>query len=280
MIRFSAFVSLLLVSGCIIETSDDQPGPSHYCGDGIVDPPAETCDDGNNAAGDGCSATCKLETPGNDAAITANWSLKSLATNSNATCPPGYDTAAVYNQPVDANGNNAGTPIIDLFDCAAKTGTASNLPPTTYLTWVEIANHDNTSVYAKSLSAFVDVTSQDKTFSAEILIDGGYFQMQWNLVGKTSNQPRTCAQAGATGGVESVATDVSTPSNTASDRFDCEDGYGVTSGFLAATYTVSIAALNGADQSVGTAPTLTNKLIGEKNAVTDLGTITIPIDGQ
>jgi cysteine-rich repeat protein len=280
MIRFLGFVSLLLVSGCIFEASDDAPGPSHYCGDGIVDPPVETCDDGNTVAGDGCSATCKLEQVGNDAAITASWQLKNLATNSAAACPRDYDTAAIYNQPIDAAGNNVGTPVIDLFDCIAKTGTASNLEPTRYLTWVEITNHDNTSVFAKSLSAVVDVTNADKSFAAEILVDGGYFQMQWNLVGKNSGQPRTCAQAGAAGGVESVATDVSTPANAASDRFDCEDGYGVTAGFLAATYTVSISALNGADQAVGTAPTLTNKIIGEKNAVTDLGTIMIPIDGQ
>lgn len=30
------------------------------CGNGAVDPP-ESCDDGNTAAGDGCSATCRLE---------------------------------------------------------------------------------------------------------------------------------------------------------------------------------------------------------------------------
>jgi cysteine-rich repeat protein len=32
------------------------------CGDGIVDSPAETCDDGNTKSGDGCSSTCTLET--------------------------------------------------------------------------------------------------------------------------------------------------------------------------------------------------------------------------
>jgi cysteine-rich repeat protein len=33
------------------------------CGDGIVDGPGETCDDGNVANGDGCSATCQTEPP-------------------------------------------------------------------------------------------------------------------------------------------------------------------------------------------------------------------------
>src|SRR5690348_17987172 len=33
-----------------------------YCGDGILQQLyGETCDDGNNASGDGCSATCQIE---------------------------------------------------------------------------------------------------------------------------------------------------------------------------------------------------------------------------
>lgn len=33
-----------------------------YCGDGIIHAPQESCDDKNNVSGDGCSATCKVET--------------------------------------------------------------------------------------------------------------------------------------------------------------------------------------------------------------------------
>ena len=32
-----------------------------WCGDGIIDKDYETCDDGNNKSGDGCSSTCQLE---------------------------------------------------------------------------------------------------------------------------------------------------------------------------------------------------------------------------
>jgi cysteine-rich repeat protein len=40
-------------------------GASSSCGDGIIDPDcAEGCDDGNTTDGDGCSATCTLETCG------------------------------------------------------------------------------------------------------------------------------------------------------------------------------------------------------------------------
>jgi hypothetical protein len=227
----------------------------------------------------GCIITSGDDT-GDDAFVSATWQLRSEATNTTAPCPPGFDTAALYNQPVDSNGNNNGQVIIDLFDCAAGSGTSAPLPPTLYKTWVVIANHDNTSQYATSLSAFVDVTTSDKTFNTQILVDGGYFQMQWLLNGSQSGNPLTCAQAGASGGVEAIGTEVSTPSNSASDIFDCEDGYGITAGYTAGTYTVSVAALNSSMQSIGTAPTLTNKRIEMPNKVTDLGTIMIPITGM
>ena len=215
---------------------------------------------------------------GENAFISASWSLRSEATNATAPCPPGFDTAALYNQPVDANGNNAGAVIIDLFTCAAGSGRSAPLPPMEYLTWVEIADHNNTSVYAKSLSAFVDVTLEDKTFNTQILVDGGYFQLSWQLQGGTSNQPLTCAAANSKG-VEAVGTDVSNPNNSNSDIFPCTDLRGITAGYTEGQYTISVAALNAADASIGTAPALTNKVIQSPNKVTDLGMITIPITG-
>lgn len=216
---------------------------------------------------------------GEDALISANWTLRSEASGTTAPCPPGFTTAALYNQPVDANGNSVGDVFIDLFDCANGSGVSAPLPPTTYLTWVEIANDNNTSVYAKSLSAFVDVTVEDKTFSTQILVDGGYFQLQWNLVGGSSNASLSCAQANAAGGVSVIGTQVSNPSNSAEDLFDCEDQYGITAGYTMGTYTVSVAALNASNQSIGTAPELTNKVIDFPNKVTNLGTVNIPITG-
>jgi len=123
------------------------------------------------------------------------------------------------------------------------------------------------------------VSVSDKSFTAQILNDGGYFQFAWNLYGASTNNDLTCVSAGAAGGVDAVATDVSDSSNSASDRFDCEAAAGVTAGYRAATYTVSISAVSSNGTSIGTGPTLTNKTIGIKNAVTDLGTIEIPITG-
>jgi hypothetical protein len=216
---------------------------------------------------------------GGDAFISATWSIRSEATNSEVGCPSGFDTAALYNQPVDANGTSIGSPIIDLFDCVAKSGTSAPLPPQLYKSWIVIADHTNANQYATSLSAFVDVTVSDKTINTQILTDGGYFMLSWNLQGAATNAPLTCAQAGASGGVEAVGTLVSNPNVSNSDIFDCEDRSGVTAGYTAGLYTVSVAALNSADLSVGTAAPLTNRAIEAPNRVTDLGTITIPIDG-
>jgi cysteine-rich repeat protein len=266
-----------VLSGCTTSGDDTTGGP--ICGDGVVDA-GEQCDDGNAVNGDGCSSACTTETPRTDAYISATWQLKNIVTNTTTACPQGFDTAALYSQPVNSSGAPTGAVIVDLFNCSASTGTSAPLPPGLYQVWIEIANHDNTSKYATSLSAYVDVTTSDKTFSAEILNDGGYFQLAWTLRGANTNNQLTCAQAGAAGGLEAIGTDVSNSSNSASDIFDCEDGAGVTAGYSAATYTISVAALNAANQSIGTAPTLTNKVIGTKNAVTNLGTITVPITGQ
>src|SRR5262245_3342853 len=83
----------------------------------------------------GCIITSGDDT-GEDAHISASWTLRSEASNSTAPCPPGYDTAALINQPVDANGNPNGPEIVDLFDCARGNGTSAPLPPTLYQTWV------------------------------------------------------------------------------------------------------------------------------------------------
>jgi cysteine-rich repeat protein len=243
------------------------------CGDGHIDS-GETCDDGNTVSGDGCSATCQTETFN----TTVTWSLQTVA-GAAVPCPTGIDTAAVYSQKLDTTGNPVGSPVIDLFNCAAGTGTTSALPPAQYQTWVALTDTNNTTQYAVSLSEFVDLTTGNKAISVQILNDGGYFSMTWNLVGETSGSALTCTQAGAAGGVEAISTDVANSNNFKSDIFTCTDGAGLTAGLVAGTYTISVDALNASMQSIGTAPAIANTDILTLNRVTDLGTVTIPITG-
>jgi cysteine-rich repeat protein len=271
-------VVLALLGGCVFADDPDNSS-GHYCGDRSVDAPFETCDDGNAVSGDGCSATCQTEMEPLDTFITASWNLRTTS-GTTLACPTGFDTAALYSQPVSSTGVPVGTPYIDLYDCAAKTGMTAPLPGGTYLVWVEITNTNNTQVYAKSLSAAVDTTTGDQAVSFSIYSDGGFFQVAWTLVGATSNAALTCAQAGATGGIEVRASDAANASNTNTDFFTCEQGSAVTDPFAQATYTVSIQAIDSNDATVGAAPDLTNKQIQGPNLVTDLGTVNIPITGH
>ena len=220
--------------------------------------------------------------------VAATWSLRNESTGAATSCPTGFDTAALFNQAVDGGGNpigtcsssannNESTCFVDLFDCEAHAGTSFPLPPTRYKTWIEITDHAVANIYASTIPAYVDISDVDLTYNAQILNDGGYFYFRWNLQGQSSGAPLTCGSA--PGGVELIGTDVTNSSNSHSDMFDCIDGGDYTAGYQAATYTVSIDALNAADQAIGTAAPLTNKTIGRQNAVTDLGTVTIPITG-
>lgn len=262
--------AVMALPACIIESSDDP-----FCGDGFLDS-GEACDDGGNASGDGCSAVCTIESV-DTALITANWRFENVATNAQTQCPSGFDTAALYSQEVDLNGTALGQPIIDLFNCADGTGTTAPLPPGLYQSWIAITDTDGSTTYAQSTSAYVDVTTADQTFSATILNDGGYFALTWNLI-DSSNAARTCEQVAGITGVGVLSTSVANSNNFFDDKFTCADYYGITGGLLAGVYTVAVDALGAGDASIGRSPVLTNRLILDKNRVTDLGNITITLD--
>jgi len=212
------------------------------------------------------------------AAISARWALRNMVDGATTACPAGFDTAQLIAQPIDANGDAVGDPSIDLFDCKAGTGVSTDLAPDVYQVWLEVRSHDLATLYAQSLSQVLDVRQDDQGFSADILNDGGYFQLSWNLIGKTTNRPLACAQVAGISTIKALSTNVADARRAYDDELTCEDGSAVTGGLLQGTYTISINAMAG-DKSLGTAATLTNKMIAGKNQVTDLGTIAIPIDG-
>lgn len=228
----------------------------------------------------GCIITSGSE---EDAVITAQWSLKSLDSNATIPYPPNVTTAAVYSQEVDANYRPIGSPIIDLFDVEDNAGTTAPLAPSVYQVWVELTSEGGSTVHARSLSAYVDVIDTDKTFTTTILEDGGYFQLAWNLVGASSNAPLSCEDAGISSGrpsgiyIEAFLANSTTAEAT--DIFDCGDGAGITAGYPAGDYDVLVDARLTTDQPVGGAPTIA-ATIGDRNQVTNLGTVNIPITGE
>lgn len=220
--------------------------------------------------------SCLLES-GN---VTANWTIRNEATGTAVSCPVGYPTAALYTQPANADGTLVvgSQPTIDLFDCDCGTGTTS-LAPGLYLAWIEIANDNNTAKFAESASAFIDLSTGPKSFNAQIIEDGGYFTLKWNLVAQSNPQTQlSCAGAGADG-VSLIGTEINNATNSNEDIFQCEDREGITAGYVQGNYTVAATALNTADQSIGVTQTKT-ATIGDRNSFTDLGLVTIPIVGQ
>ncbi|MFT3693924.1 MAG: hypothetical protein QM831_12335 [Kofleriaceae bacterium] len=213
---------------------------------------------------------------GGTAYITANWDFK-LLDGTQLQCPTGFDTAALYSQQVDpvTFGNDAAV-VIDLFTCDAFHGVSDGLNPTTHYSWVQIQNHDGTQTYAQTPEAFVDLTDADKTFSANIYDDAGYFQLAWQL--QDAGGPTTCAENPDITGVEAISTEVGNPSNAASDIFHCGDHFGITDALPVGTYTISVDAFNSSMAAVGNADALTNKTINDHNDITDLGTVTINLD--
>lgn len=235
-------------AGCIIESDDgtDPPPPDEY------------------------------------ATIQAQWSLKSIADNAVIPYPPDITTAAVYSQEVDANYQPIGNPIIDLFDVGDNAGRTAPLPPAVYQVWVELTSEGGSTVHAKSLSAYVDVVDTDKTFTTTLVEDGGYFQLDWNLVGADSNQQLTCAEAGLAAsnpsGIYIEAFLASSQTAEATDIFACADGTGITGAYLSGDYDVLVDARTTTETPVGGADTISTS-IGDRNEVTDLGVVTIPITG-
>jgi hypothetical protein len=214
-----------------------------------------------------------------EATITAQWSFKNVANNQTTGCPNGFNTVALHSQELDAADNPIGLPIIDLFDCIDTRHDSAPLPASVYESWIEVTTSGGASLYAKSLSAIVDVTQVDKTFSATILNDGGYFQVGWNLRGAQSGAPLQCRDIPNIDGVEIIST-VTGGTQAVVDKFDCEAGIDVSDGLLQGSYTVSVDAFQDGAGALGPPVNLTNRAIRDRNGVTDLGTVTLPITGK
>ncbi|MDQ3364669.1 MAG: hypothetical protein M3680_04495 [Myxococcota bacterium] len=210
-----------------------------------------------------------------DATITAVWSFKNLATDRETGCPVGYDTVRLISQPLDSRNEPAGEPYIDLFDCADFRHSSALLPPDVYQVWLEVTTGADGSIYAQSTSAIVDVIDRDATFNATILNDGGYFLFDWTLLGESTNTTLSC-QPGETIAVHSMLVG---STRGRDEAFDCDAGSGVTAGLVAGEYDVTITVRDANHRTIGTATTLRASIL-DRNRVTDLGVVTIPVENE
>jgi len=216
--------------------------------------------------------------PFEDAFITADWSFRNIGTNTTTGCPAGFGTVALHNQEIDIDDRPIGLPIIDLFDCIDQRHESAPLDPVVYETWIEVTSGGGALLYAESLSQIIDVTLDDKTFNTEILNDGGYFQVAWNLRGRQTNAPLQCRDVANLDGVEIIST-VTGGTQFAVTKFDCESGLDISDGLLQGSYTVSIDAFETGGGALGPPVNLANRIVDDRNDVTDLGTVNLLIDG-
>lgn len=216
--------------------------------------------------------------PGPIASISARWSLRNMADGATTRCPAGFDTVELLSQPIDSNGDPVDDPSVDLFDCDARAGLSTDLLPDVYQVWIEVRSHDLSALYAQSLSQVLDVRAADQSFSTDILNDGGYFQLSWDLIGKATNRPLACSQVAGLDSVLAVSTSVADAHRFYEDRRPCDDHTGISDGLLQGSYMITIDAMAG-DTSLGSATALGNQMIEGQNRITDIGTVTIPIDG-
>lgn len=225
------------------------------------------------------SSTGCIITSDSDSVVTARWTFTHLADRSPRSCPVGFATATIVSQPTDpVTHRGVGTTVVDKFDCADGIGTIS-LPDDTYLVWVEIESDDGSQTYTKSQQTFVDTAFGDATVDIDILDDGGYFFLTWDLVDSVTQKPLNCSEAGVTsdGSVEAISTNMATSQKIITDKFTCEDHFGTTDALLAGNYTVAIDALDSTDRALSSRSTTVSKTITAPDGLTDLGHILIPI---
>jgi hypothetical protein len=151
------------------------------------------------------------------------------------------------------------------------------VPDDDYQIWVELVTPAG-QLYAKSLSLVDAVYGVDKDITFDIHEDRGFFYVQWGFRGEVSNANLTCSSVAGLDAVSILATPVGTGAMVESDM-DCAPGEGVSRALPPSLYTVDLDAINkNSGASFGSAEVLTNQPIDDRNQVTDLNTIIIPID--
>lgn len=244
------------------------------------------------------AAGCIITAEEDYATVGATWEIRDqvdllpdgTVTSIASSCPPGFNTVALFNVVVDANfapvtncnnpnQDNSSTCFVDLYNCEDRAGISDPLPPAMYQTWIAVTDDSGANTYATSLSAYLDVRDINLDFGATIFKDGGFFIVDWDLKAQSNNAPLTCAQAGA----PFVTADVTVSSSTQyaqTNPWPCDDHYGASPALPVGSYTVSVQALDSAQGYLGKAPEYTNKLISGENGITDLGTALITIEGM
>jgi hypothetical protein len=209
------------------------------------------------------------EPSGNRVAVTWNYKVNGVT---QPGCPAGAVGVDLLIQPTGAS-----APTVFEYNCSDKT-MIEYVDDGQYQIWVELVTPAG-GTYAQSLSLIDTFSAEDKDITVDIHEDRGFFFAQWSLKGATSQQPLTCSQVAGLQSISLLATPVGTAGRI--DTFmDCAPGVGASKALVAGQYTLSLDAVDSANRALGTAGIATNQTIRDRNQVTNLGSVVIPIDGK
>lgn len=201
----------------------------------------------------------------NTAQFDVTWNLTEGDSETAAACADyGIETIQVVSEPT------SGSQYIDLYTCSTGFDATAPLPLGDYTVWVNALDAgDNMIAQSNSQAATLDLGNELVPLTFTFPVDGGFFALTWTLVDDATNDPVTCTEVGAAGGVDVLATIVDT-TTAFDDIFDCEDGEGVTAKVDVADYTVVVNVLNANEEALGTSNPRTVS-IDYGNELEDLG---------
>lgn len=243
---FAALVlgGLMQATGCVISSGDDDTGAFH----------AQWTLIGRYAA--------DPETP-SDTVLTCD--------------DAGVASIAVHSLPasgLDCDPNFAGNECVDVFDCIDGNGHTAPLFADTYTVWMEALDINDDPIAISFSSAETPLGGGDDIeMDMSWPVDAGNFSLTWTLVDSVSNDPITCTDAGAAGGVSITATPVANQTTFVENLFNCEDAEGMAVDNYLGDNTLVVEILDSQDQALGTSQERSETLaLG--NEVVDLGNFT------
>lgn len=206
--------------------------------------------------------------------ISARWTLTDFGDGRVTPCPDGFDTAVLVAQAVDDAGAPTAAEIRDRFACDDGVGSGRALTEHVYQAWIEIRSADDSELYARSVPQTFNLAKLDQPLSVTILNDAGYVQLAWQLVDAASGSALDCGALASPGAI-TVHGEPDGDGDDLDTTLVCEANRAVTHAARPATYAFTVSA-HGGGAVVGTS-TAVSAAILPRNAITDLGTITIPI---
>lgn len=205
--------------------------------------------------------------------ISARWTLTNLSGRT-MDCPPGFTDAVLVAQAVDDSDAPTAAKTEDRFACDDGVGSGRALPEHVYQAWIEIRSTDD-RIYAKSVPQTFNLAKLDQPMAVTILNDAGYAQLAWQLVATSSGHAADCGALASPSAITVHGVSLDDPHASFDEDFVCEADRAVTHAARPGTYSFTVSA-HAAGATVGSSAAVT-ATIADHNAVSDLGTITIPI---